>query len=120
MPEGVEEGIIRGMYKLSTMDAPAGKDKLHVQLFGSGAILRARREAFEPLVDQQISETARWLDVSLLAVALREILGIDAAALAAGGRLTYTQDAAEAVARVERGEGVSAFLERRPPRWSGR
>ena len=42
-------------------------------------------------------------------------LGIDAAALAAGGRLTYVKDAAEAVAMVTRGEGVAAFLLDGPP-----
>jgi pyruvate dehydrogenase E1 component len=38
MPEGVEEGIVRGIYKLSSVQLkdPRG----HVQLFGSGAILR--------------------------------------------------------------------------------
>jgi pyruvate dehydrogenase E1 component len=44
MPKGVEEGIIRGMYKLNTVEPLAEKSsgkKLHVQLFGSGAILRS-------------------------------------------------------------------------------
>lgn len=38
MPPGVEEGIVRGMYLFKTADAGAGRP--HVQLFGSGAILR--------------------------------------------------------------------------------
>jgi pyruvate dehydrogenase E1 component len=37
MPKGVEEGIVRGMYKFSSRDA--GESELCVQLFGSGAIL---------------------------------------------------------------------------------
>ena len=37
MPEGVEEGIIKGMYCLKRT---AGKKKLRVQLLGSGSILR--------------------------------------------------------------------------------
>jgi len=37
MPEGVEEGIIKGMYLLKRA---AGKNKLKVQLMGSGSILR--------------------------------------------------------------------------------
>jgi uncharacterized protein (DUF1015 family) len=94
----------------SALALDSGTGRFGLWSGGTGAILRAKRDAFEPLVDQQVSETARWLDVSLLAIALRELLGIDATALAAGGRLTYTQDAAEAVARVDRGEGVSAFL----------
>src|SRR5690554_6064187 len=42
MPEGVEEGIIRGMYLL---EEATEKGKHHVQLMGSGAILREVREA---------------------------------------------------------------------------
>jgi pyruvate dehydrogenase E1 component len=37
MPEGVREGILKGMYKLKP--SPDGKSKLRAQLFGSGAIL---------------------------------------------------------------------------------
>ena len=38
MPEGVEQGVLRGIYKYSSKSAASGQ--LHVQLFGSGAILR--------------------------------------------------------------------------------
>jgi pyruvate dehydrogenase E1 component len=38
MPEGVEEGIVRGIYRLSTVES---EGDLRVQLFGSGAILRS-------------------------------------------------------------------------------
>ncbi|MBW5405796.1 pyruvate dehydrogenase (acetyl-transferring), homodimeric type [Morganella morganii] len=41
MPEGVEEGIRKGIYKLETLTGDKGK----VQLLGSGAILRHVREA---------------------------------------------------------------------------
>ncbi|WP_410016395.1 pyruvate dehydrogenase (acetyl-transferring), homodimeric type [Sodalis sp. C49] len=41
MPEGAEEGIRKGIYKLETLDGAKGK----VQLMGSGAILRHVREA---------------------------------------------------------------------------
>ncbi|MGH8273030.1 MAG: transketolase-like TK C-terminal-containing protein, partial [Gammaproteobacteria bacterium] len=44
-PEGVEEGIIRGMYKLKSV----GRHKLHVQLLGSGTILREAEAAAELL-----------------------------------------------------------------------
>jgi pyruvate dehydrogenase E1 component len=47
MPENVEEGIIRGIYKLSTK-APK-KAKAKVNLFGSGAILRMALQAQEIL-----------------------------------------------------------------------
>jgi pyruvate dehydrogenase E1 component len=50
MPEGVEEGIVRGIYKLSTsdVDEPRGR----VQLFGSGAILRGVLRAQEILAER--------------------------------------------------------------------
>jgi pyruvate dehydrogenase E1 component len=38
MPVGVEEGIIKGIYRLSTVDAGG---QHHVNLFGSGAILNS-------------------------------------------------------------------------------
>jgi pyruvate dehydrogenase E1 component len=43
MPDGVEEGIVRGIYKLSSLEAAAGAPR--VQLFGSGAILREVQRA---------------------------------------------------------------------------
>jgi pyruvate dehydrogenase E1 component len=43
MPEGVEEGIVRGIYKLSSVEASPGAPR--VQLFGSGAILREVQRA---------------------------------------------------------------------------
>jgi len=46
MPEGIEEGIIRGLYCVSSLDV--GNEKPRVQLFGSGPILR------EALMAQQI------------------------------------------------------------------
>ncbi len=45
MPEGCEEGIIRGMYKLKSV----GSHKSHVQLLGSGTILREAEAAAELL-----------------------------------------------------------------------
>jgi pyruvate dehydrogenase E1 component len=50
MPDGVEEGIIKGMYKLST--AEAAGTKLKVNLFGSGAILRCALGAQEILAEK--------------------------------------------------------------------
>ena len=46
MPAGVEDGIIRGMYKLSSNDADGD---LRVQLFGSGPILRESLRAADIL-----------------------------------------------------------------------
>jgi pyruvate dehydrogenase E1 component len=50
MPEGVEEGIVRGMYRLQSRDA--GKDRPRVQLCGSGAILRSAQRAQEVLEER--------------------------------------------------------------------
>jgi pyruvate dehydrogenase E1 component len=54
MPEGVEDGIIRGMYKLSSVapGSAGGSDKTHVQLFGSGAILRSVQQAQKLLAEK--------------------------------------------------------------------
>lgn len=50
MPEGAEEGIRKGIYKFETVDAKA-KEVGHVQLLGSGAILRLVREAAQILAN---------------------------------------------------------------------
>ncbi len=77
---------------------------------GRGAILRARRDAFATLADPDASEGLRWLDVSLLAIALERLIGLDRGATTAGGRLEYTKDSAEAVSMVDRGDAQAAFL----------
>ena len=50
MPEGNEEGIIRGMYKFNSQ--PVENAKGHVQLFGSGAIMRSVLEAQQTLAQK--------------------------------------------------------------------
>ena len=53
MPEGCEEGIIRGMYQVATQTPEKTKAKGHrVQLFGSGAILREALRASEILAEK--------------------------------------------------------------------
>ncbi len=69
---------------------------------------RAGIEALMPA-----AEPAAWrrLDVSVLQFGILEhVFGIDAAALAAGGAVSYTQDAREACAAVEAGRARVAFL----------
>ena len=56
MPEGVEDGIIRGMYKYSSND----EGKHRVQLFGSGAILRCVLEAQEILSEKYNVASDVW------------------------------------------------------------
>ncbi len=74
-------------------------------------LLEACRDAFTALATTG-NEAVRALDVSLLAATLDHVLGIDAAAVAGGERITYTKSAAEAVALVASGaDGVdAAFL----------
>lgn len=50
MPEGVEEGILKGLYKFKSANAPRGKPRIH--LFGSDAILREALVAQEVLADK--------------------------------------------------------------------
>jgi pyruvate dehydrogenase E1 component len=57
MPQGCEEGIMRGMYKVSTKEV--GTHRPHVQLFGSGAILREALRAQQILAEKyEVSSTA--------------------------------------------------------------
>ena len=58
MPKGAEEGIIQGMYKLSTQSAGSRKPK--VQLLGSGAILRETLRAQEILADKYEVSSNVW------------------------------------------------------------
>lgn len=58
MPEGVEEGIVRGIYPLKSVDAE--QDGPRVQLYGSGAILRSVLEAQELLATKYGVSSDVW------------------------------------------------------------
>jgi pyruvate dehydrogenase E1 component len=58
MPDGVEEGIIRGMYKYASTTVAEGRGK--VQLFGSGAILRSVLDAQQILADKYSVSSDVW------------------------------------------------------------
>jgi pyruvate dehydrogenase E1 component len=58
MPAGVEQGILRGIYKISSKQAAAGK--LKVQLFGSGAILRESLRAQDILAERYGVSSDAW------------------------------------------------------------
>jgi pyruvate dehydrogenase E1 component len=58
MPAGVEEGIVRGMYKLNAVEVPKGKTKIN--LFGSGAILRHVLAAQEMLAQRYQIASNVW------------------------------------------------------------
>ncbi len=57
MPEGCAEGIIRGMYRVSDADK---RLKYHVQLFGSGAILRSALDAQKLLAEKYQVSSDVW------------------------------------------------------------
>jgi pyruvate dehydrogenase E1 component len=58
MPEGIEEGIIRGMYPFRSQEVDQAKGR--VQLFGSGAILRHVLEAQQILADKYKIASDAW------------------------------------------------------------
>ncbi|MGN6545294.1 MAG: pyruvate dehydrogenase (acetyl-transferring), homodimeric type [Aureliella sp.] len=58
MPEGVEEGIVRGIYKFKSREVKGSKHR--VQLFGSGAILRSALEAQEILAERYKIASDVW------------------------------------------------------------
>ncbi|MBY0588780.1 pyruvate dehydrogenase (acetyl-transferring), homodimeric type [bacterium] len=52
MPSGVEQGIVKGMYKLPSKDAGPSKIKARPQLLGSGTILREALRANDILAEK--------------------------------------------------------------------
>lgn len=58
MPDGVEEGIVRGMYKFKSQEVAGAKAR--VQLFGSGAILRSVLAAQQILADRYKVASDVW------------------------------------------------------------
>ena len=88
-----------------------GEGRFGLWTRAGGAILTARRAAFEPLLPEG-GAAVRGLDVVLLGAALEHLLGIDAEAVASGGRVSFTKSAAEALDAVDAGrDGIdAAFL----------
>ncbi len=58
MPEGVEDGILRGAYKLR--EVAAKKPGLHVRLLGAGAILREVEAAAQILAEEHGVSSEVW------------------------------------------------------------
>ena len=82
-------------------EAPSGAGRFGLWTRHGGAILQARRDAFEPWLPAG-GAALRRLDVTLASVAIDRLAGIDPAAVAAG-RIAFTMDAAEAIAWVDAG-----------------
>jgi uncharacterized protein (DUF1015 family) len=86
-----------------------GEGRFGLWTRNGGALLTARRDAFEPYLPAG-GEALRALDVTLLGVVLDRLAGVDADAVRAGA-VGYSKSAAEAVAAVRAGDGVdAAFL----------
>jgi uncharacterized protein (DUF1015 family) len=83
-----------------------------VGLDGGSAVLTLRdRDAVEARMPRDESAAWKRLDVNVLQYGiLQPVFGIDDAALAAGGAVTYTQDATQAERAVTSGEAACAFL----------
>jgi uncharacterized protein (DUF1015 family) len=98
----------------STFDAIAladgGAGRFGLWTRSGGMLLEARRPAFEPFLPAG-GAALRHLDVTLLAVALERLAGIDAEAVA-GGAVRYSKAASEAIGLVsDPGEDAdAAFL----------
>lgn len=81
-------------------EAAGGQGRIGLWTRSGGALLTARRAAFEPLITAG-GEALRRLDVTLLAATLERLCGIDRAGIATGERVAFTKDPAEALAWVD-------------------
>ena len=97
---------LRGSFEAIGL-ADGGGGRFGLWTRSGGALLTAKRGAFEPLL-RHGGTAFRGLDVALLAVALEHLAGIDADAVA-GGAIGYTKSASEAIERVAAGaDGADA------------
>ena len=102
---------------LARPEGGGGSGRIGLWTRTSGSILQVRREAVAPLLPPG-GAAFRRLDVSVLGAALEACAGVDAEAVAAGQRIIYTKDAAEAIDLVDRGQdGADAafLLDATPP-----
>jgi uncharacterized protein (DUF1015 family) len=88
---------------------PGGRGRFGLWTADGGFVLTGRREALAPHLPPG-GDALRGLDVSVLAVALEQLAGIDREAVAAGGRVSYTKSAGDAIAAVDAGKADAAFL----------
>jgi uncharacterized protein (DUF1015 family) len=89
---------LRSRFEASAGEA-GGAGRFGLWTRSGGAILTARRSAFEPSLPAG-GPALRGLDVTLLGVALERLAGVDAEAVAAG-RVAYTKSVAEAIDSVD-------------------
>ena len=72
MPEGAEQGIVKGMYRFST----GGRGKIRVQLLGSGTILREVIAAAE-MLEKEFKVPADVWSVTSFSELRREAMAVD-------------------------------------------
>ena len=102
-------------------EARGGQGRFGLWTGSGGAVLRARRSAFEPLLPPG-GAAVRRLDVTLASVAIERLAGIDPTAVAQG-RIAFTMDAREAVSWVDAADrptggepaGAALLLDPTPP-----
>jgi uncharacterized protein (DUF1015 family) len=85
--------------RFGAAEGRGGEGRIGLWARDGGAILHARRAAFEPFLPEG-GRPLRRLDVTLAGVALERLAGIDAAG-AEAGRIRYTRRVAEAMAWVD-------------------
>jgi uncharacterized protein (DUF1015 family) len=114
----VREGLSReelvatfGPSAVSRTSTRGGGGRIGLWTRAGGSILEVRRDDIAPLLPPG-GPALRRLDVSVLGAALAACAGLDAETVAAGERLIYTKDAAEAIALVDAAEAGAdaAFL----------
>ncbi len=107
----VQSGVARDglVGAFGSAEGSVGEGRFGLWTRSGGFLLQARRPVFEPWLPAG-GEALRRLDVTLAGVALERLAGLGAEAIAAGGRLAYTRDAAEAISWVDAGSASAALL----------
>jgi len=102
------DGLRRTFDSIGLAEGGAGRFGLWTR--SGGALLTARRDAFEPHLPNG-GAALRSLDVTLLGVALERLVGVNADAVAAGA-VAYSKSAAEAIGLVDEATdgAAAAFL----------
>ncbi len=110
------DALLARMATPAPLPAPdaTGTGRIGLVTGDQASVLTVRAAALEAIGDPAASAASRGLDVNRLGVMLARV-GVDAAALAAGDRLSYAKDAAEAVAMTTGGGSVATFLLDGPP-----
>ena len=97
--------------------AVGGTGRIGLWTRAGGSFLQVRRAEIASLLPAG-GPALRRLDVSVLGAALAAAAGLDAETVAAGERITYTKDAAEAIALVDAeldGADAAFLLDATPP-----